>query len=78
MLVLTRKVGERIFIGNGIEVVVCKVQGDRVRIGIVAPAEIAVNREEVHIKEHGRDSGAGGGKDGRSQGDTPAPRNQGG
>ena len=48
MLVLTRKVGEEIVIGGGIRVVVTSVKGDRVRIGIIAPPDIRVDREEVH------------------------------
>lgn len=47
MLVLTRKVGERIMIGDGIVVTVVKLQGDTVRLGIAAPADIPVHREEV-------------------------------
>ena len=48
MLVLTRKVGEEIVIGGDIRVVVTGVKGDRVRIGVVAPSDVRVDREEVH------------------------------
>jgi carbon storage regulator len=48
MLVLTRKVGERILIGEGIVVTVVRIQQDKVRIGIDAPRDVAVHREEVH------------------------------
>jgi carbon storage regulator len=48
MLVLTRKVGERIHIGNSIVVTVVRVQNDKVRIGIEAPPEVGVHREEVY------------------------------
>ena len=48
MLVLTRKHGEAITIGEGITVTVLAVQGERVKIGIAAPAEIPVHRQEVH------------------------------
>jgi carbon storage regulator len=48
MLVLTRKVGERIHIGDGIVVTVVRIQNDKVRIGIEAPAEVAIHREEVY------------------------------
>jgi carbon storage regulator len=48
MLVLSRKRGEAIVIGNGITVTVFAVDGDRVKLGIVAPAEVPVHREEVH------------------------------
>lgn len=47
MLVLSRKKGEKIVIGSGIEVVVIDISKKRVRIGIVAPAEVPVHREEV-------------------------------
>lgn len=47
MLVLTRKVGESIVIDGGITITVSAVKGNQVRIGISAPPEVAVNREEV-------------------------------
>lgn len=50
MLVLTRKVGDVILIGETISLYVVKVQGDRVRIGIDAPAEIPVLRKEVALR----------------------------
>lgn len=48
MLVLTRKVGEEIVIGDCIRVLVTAVQGNKVRIGITAPPAIRVDRAEVH------------------------------
>ena len=47
MLVLTRRINERIIIGDDIVVTVLEVHGDQVRIGIDAPREIKVFREEV-------------------------------
>jgi carbon storage regulator len=47
MLVLSRKTGEAIVIGKGITVSVLAVDGDRVKVGIAAPAEIPVHRKEV-------------------------------
>lgn len=47
MLVLSRKVGERILIGDGITVTVVRITGGGVRIGIEAPAELPVVREEL-------------------------------
>ena len=47
MLVLTRKPGERIVIGEDITVTVLEVQGNRIRLGIEAPTEIPVMREEL-------------------------------
>jgi carbon storage regulator len=48
MLVLTRKVGEEIIIDGCIRVTITGVKGDKVRIGITAPPEIRIDREEVH------------------------------
>ena len=48
MLVLSRKRGEAIVIGNGITVTVLAVDGDRVKLGVVAPAEVPIHREEVY------------------------------
>jgi carbon storage regulator len=47
MLVLSRKKGERIRVGNEIEIVIADVQGERVRLGFRAPPEVAIHREEV-------------------------------
>ncbi len=48
MLVLTRKIGEAIVIDGGIRVIVTAIKGDKVRIGIEAPPDVRVNREEIH------------------------------
>ncbi|MEZ5284187.1 MAG: carbon storage regulator CsrA [Vicinamibacterales bacterium] len=48
MLVFTRKRNEAIVIGDGIEVRVLRVGKDGVRLGIVAPAEVAVHRREIY------------------------------
>lgn len=48
MLLLTRKAGETIVINDNIRVTVLQVNGGQVRIGVEAPAEIAVHRSEVH------------------------------
>lgn len=58
MLVLTRKVGERIHIGENIVVTVVRLQNDKVRIGIEAPADVDVHREEVYNRLHPADSNA--------------------
>ena len=51
MLVLTRKVGERIYIGDGITVTVLEVKGARVRIGIDAPDDVRIARGELVFGE---------------------------
>ena len=47
MLVLTRKLGEKIVIGDDVTLAILSVKGNRVRLGIQAPADIAVLREEI-------------------------------
>ena len=47
MLILTRRVGEALMIGNDISVTVLSVKGNQVRIGVDAPKEVAVHREEI-------------------------------
>jgi len=51
MLVLSRRKGERICIGDGIYVKFISVQGDRALIGIEAPPQVSVDREEVRLKK---------------------------
>ena len=48
MLVLSRRVGEEIVINDNIRVTVIAVKGDRIRLGIVAPRDVNVDRAEVH------------------------------
>ena len=48
MLTLTRKVGETIKIGDHIEIIVKEIRKNQVRIGIVAPREVKIYREEVY------------------------------
>ena len=50
MLVLSRKIGEEIVIGNDIRIAVVAIHGDKVRIGVNAPKEVVVDRQEIHEK----------------------------
>lgn len=58
MLVLTRKKGESIFIGDAVEVVVLGSEGDTVKIGIKAPKNISIYRSEIYemIQESNREA----------------------
>jgi carbon storage regulator len=60
MLVLSRKQNERIIIGGSIEVVVVEIRGDKVRLGVVAPAETPVHRQEVWEAIRREESASGG------------------
>jgi len=56
MLILTRRVDERIFIGDDITLCVLDIEGNRVRLGLEAPKEIAILREEIHQRYAGNAS----------------------
>lgn len=52
MIVLSRKVGEAVIIGNNIRITLVAILGDTVRLGITAPEQAIVDRLEIHEKRH--------------------------
>jgi len=59
MLILTRKVGESLIIGDDVSIVVLGVKGNQVRIGVDAPKSVSVHREEIYnkIQDEKKDTG---------------------
>ena len=66
MLILTRRVGESVVIGEDVTVTVLGVKGNQVRIGINAPKHVAVHREEIFERI----------KNGRGSGDSATPSDE--
>jgi carbon storage regulator len=62
VLVLTRKPGESIMIGDDIELVVLGLDGQKVRIGVHAPASVPVHRQEVYLAIRSREGERGDGE----------------
>ena len=62
MLILTRRVGESVMVGDDITVTVLGVKGNQVRIGVNAPKDVSVHREEIYERikqEQGHDPDGG-------------------
>ena len=60
MLILTRRAGETVMIGNDVTITVLGVKGNQVRIGINAPKDVAVHREEIFERIQNEQAGGGG------------------
>ena len=69
MLILTRRVGESLMIGDEINVTVLSIRGNQVRIGVNAPKNVSVHREEIYERIRHEDD-AGGTDAGDSEGDS--------
>lgn len=52
MLILTRRVGETLIIGDDVAITVLGVKGNQVRIGINAPKDVSIHREEIYNRIH--------------------------
>lgn len=63
MLILTRRVGESLMIGDNVNVTVLGIRGNQVRIGVNAPKDVSVHREEIYERIQQEKSG----------GNTPEP-----
>ena len=53
MLILTRRIGETICVGDDIEVTVLGINGNQVRLGVTAPRSVDVHRQEIYERIHG-------------------------
>ena len=60
MLVLTRRTNESLIIGHDIVVTVLEIRGDTVRLGVRAPREVSVHREEIYAKLRNENQAASG------------------
>ena len=56
MLIFTRRIGEEIRIGNDIRVKIVDIKGKQVRLGIEAPPEVIIHREEIFLRINGHNS----------------------
>ena len=73
MLILTRRVGETVMIGNDVTVTILGVKGNQVRVGINAPKNVAVHREEIYERiKRERQGDSQGDSEGESQDNEPA------
>ena len=58
MLILTRRIGETLIIGDDVNITVLGVKGNQVRLGINAPKDVSVHREEIYLRIQQEKQGA--------------------
>lgn len=63
MLILTRKSGEGLFIGDDIRIIILEIRGKQIRVGIEAPSDVVVLREEIYRRIQGENLQAAGARD---------------
>ena len=74
MLILTRRIGETVIIDGQITLTVLAIHGNCVRLGIIAPKEIEVHREEIFQRIHGENSTASADRESYGSSDSSAVR----
>lgn len=64
MLILTRRIGETLIIGDDVNITVLGVKGNQVRLGINAPKDVSVHREEIYLRiQQEKETGDAGSQD---------------
>ena len=77
MLILTRRIGEKLIIGDTVAITMLAIKGHQIRIGIEAPADVSVHREEIYqriLKETAANPAQAAGLGGRDNFQREAPR----